>query len=148
MTEPADASLRALAELVARVAQTLRAGDTPAAREHAAADVEQLRELAAAAEHQRAAGAPALFDVARLTAALGAFADWLRAPTAAGEGRAQQAIAELQAIFAPLGGSLAGPAPDEAAQRDEVRQNARAAIDDYFRDHPIEPIEPFKPFKP
>ena len=140
MTEPADPSLRALADLVARVTQTLRAGDDPAAREQAAADVDQLRELAAAAERQRAPGAPAVFDVTRLTAALAVFADWLRAPTAAREAQAQQAMADLQLLFGPLLAPAA--ARDDAAQRDQYRQDARAAIDDYFRDNPIKPFKP------
>ena len=139
MTEPADASLRALAELVARVTETLRTGDNPAAREQAAADVEQLRELAAAADRQRPPGAPVVFDLTRLTTALAVFVEWLRAPSPTSEARAQQAIAEIQAIFGPLGASTVR---DDAAQRDEYRQNARAAIDDYFRDNPIKPFKP------
>lgn len=139
MPEPADTSLRALADLVARVTQTLQAGDNSAARSQAAADLEQLREVAAAADRQRAPGTPAVFDLTRLTTALALFAEWLRAPSPTTETRAQQAIAELHAIFDPLG---AGTARDEAAQSDQYRQNARAAIDDYFRDNPIEPFKP------
>jgi hypothetical protein len=140
MTEPADPSLRTLAELVARVTQTLRAGDDPAAREQAAADVDQLREVASAADRQRAPGVPAAFDVTRLTAALAVFADWLRAPTPAREAQAQQAMADLQLLFGPLLAPAA--ARDDAAQRDQYRQDARAAIDDYFRDNPIKPFKP------
>ena len=142
MTDPADdPSLRPLAELMARVTQTLRAGDNPSARVQAAADVDQLRELAAAAaDRHRAAGAPALFDAARVTAALGTFAEWLRAPTAANEASAQHAIVELQRLFGPL--VAAAAAPDDAARREQYRQNARTAIDDYFRDNPIKPIKP------
>jgi hypothetical protein len=140
MTDSADASLRALADLVARVTQTLRAGDTPAARTAAAATVEQLRELAGVAERQRPPGTPAVFDAARLTTALAAFADWLRAPTPASEARAQQAMAELQAVFGPLVGAATAGA--EEAQREQYRQDARAAIDDYFRANPIKPFRP------
>jgi hypothetical protein len=140
MTDSTDASLRALADLVARVTQTLRAGDDPAARTQAAADVEQLRELAAAAERQRPPGTPAVFDAARLTAALAVFADWLRAPTPASEARAQQAMADLQVAFGPLVGAATASA--EEAQREQYRQNARTAIDDYFRDNPIKPFKP------
>jgi hypothetical protein len=143
MTEPADASLRGLAELVARVTQslgqTLRAGDDAAARTQAAAEVEQLRELAAAAERMRPSGTPAVVDGALLTTALAVFAEWLRAPTPASEARAQQAIAELQAVFGPLVGATASA---EDAQREQYRQNARAAIDDYFRANPIKPFKP------
>jgi hypothetical protein len=140
MTDSTDASLRALADLVARVTQSLRAGDSPSARTEAAAAVEQLRELAGAAERQRPPGTPAVFDAARLTTALAVFADWLRAPTPESEARAQQAIADLQAVFGPLVGAATASA--EEAQRDRYRQDARAAIDDYFRDNPIKPFKP------
>jgi hypothetical protein len=81
-----------------------------------------------------------VLDAARLTTALAAFADWLRAPTPAGEARAQQAIAELRAVFGPLVGAATASAED--AQREQYRQDARAAIDDYFRDNPIKPFKP------
>jgi hypothetical protein len=143
MTEPADPSLRALATLVARVAHTLQAGDDPAARVQAAADVEQLRELAAAADRQRAPGAPALFDAVRVSEALGLFADWLHSPTGAGEARARQAMTELQVTMGPLVG--AAPARDDPGEREHHRREARAALDDYFREHPIAPAKPVKP---
>jgi hypothetical protein len=147
MTEP-NASLRGLAELVARVVQRLgqslgqavRDGDDAAARTQAAADVDQLRELAAAADRMRPPGTPAVLDGALLTTALAEFAEWLRAPTPASEARAQQAIAELQAVFGPLVGAATASAED--AQREQYRRDARAAIDDYFRANPIEPFKP------
>ena len=34
------------------------------------------------------------------------------------------------------------PPRDEAAERERIRQNARSAMDDYFREHPIKPMKP------
>jgi hypothetical protein len=130
-----DPSARPLADLIARVAQTLRAGDDPAARADAAAQVEQLRELVAQVDRGRPAGSPALFDLA-----LQGFAEWLRAPTSANEAYAEQAIASLRAAMAPL--VPWDPAGDDTADRERYRRDARAAMDDYFRDHPIKPMKP------
>jgi hypothetical protein len=139
MTEPADPSLRALATLVARVAQTLQGGDDPAARAQAAADVEQLREIAAAADRRRAPGAPALVDAARVSEALGVLVEWLRSPTDAGEARARNAMTDLQVTLGPLVGW--SPAREDPAEREQHRRDARTALDDYFRDNPIKPVK-------
>ena len=139
MTEHADL-LRALAELAGRVAQTVREGDAATARAQAAAQVDQLCALIAGAERTRPAGGPAPFDLARVGDALRAVADRLRAPISAGDAGALQAVAELQAAIAPLAGRRA--AHNEAAEREHYRQKARAAMDEYFRQHPNKPFKP------
>jgi hypothetical protein len=126
--------LRTLAELIAHVTQTLRGGDDPAARADAARDVEQLRELVARVAAQPVA--PAGFDVAEVSDALRHFATWLREPTSANEAQAQQAITELQIALGPL---VVDPAREDAARREQYRQEARAALDDYFRDRSGKP---------
>jgi len=131
VTDAPDRSLRALAELVARVAETLRGGDDAAARAGAAADVEQLRTIVADAGG--ASAAPG-FDLAQVAGALEAFATWLRSPTSASEAEAERAISDLQAAVGPLVGW--DPARDDAARRAQYRSEARAALDEIFRDRP------------
>jgi hypothetical protein len=140
VTAPADDPLRALAELIGRVGQTLRADDTAAARAEAAAQVDQLRELVASVDRARPAGSPAVFDLARVGEALRVIARSLQMPTSANEAEVRQVLAELQAALGPLAGGA--PARDEAAEREHYRLQARAAMDDYFREHPIKPFKP------
>lgn len=148
MTDQADPPARALAELVARVAQTLQAGgtggDDAAARTRAAADVEQLQAIVAQtgaqAERQRTPeGATGLdgFDLARVSGALRVFAGWLRTPTRANEAQAERAMSELQATLGPLVGW--DPAREDAARRARYQRAARAALDEIFRDKPDKP---------
>jgi hypothetical protein len=131
-----------LAELIAQVTQTLRGGDDEVARAQAAAQVDQLRELVAQADRARPAGSQLPFDLAQVQAMLRQFADWLRAPTHANEADAEQAIASLRAALGPL--VPWDPAPSDAADRERYRRDARSAIDDYFREHPITPVKPPK----
>jgi hypothetical protein len=141
MTDEVEPPARALAELVARVAQTLLAGgEDAAARTQAAADVEQLQAIVAATERQRAPGSPAGlggFDLAQIGDALRVFTAWLRAPSAANEAEAERAMAELQATLGPLVGW--DPGREDAARRAQYRQEARAALDEIFRDKPGKP---------
>jgi hypothetical protein len=143
MTDEVVPQARALAELVARVAQTLSAGggggDDAAARTQAAAEVEQLQAIVADTERQRVPGSPAGlgFDLAQLGDALRVFTAWLRAPSAANEAEARRAMAELQATLGPLVGW--DPEREDAARRAQYRQEARAALDEIFRDKPAKP---------
>lgn len=142
MTDEVAPQARALAELVARVAQTLQAGggDDAAARTQAAADVEQLQAIVAATEQQRAPGSPAGlagFDLAQIGDALRVFTAWLRTPSAANEAEAERAMAELQVTLGPLVGW--DPGREDAARRAQYRQEARAALDEIFRDKPTKP---------
>jgi hypothetical protein len=141
---PGDAA-RTLGELIARVAETVRGGDDPAARARAAGDVEQLRQLVAGlagtlpgmrAAASGAAG-PGGFDLAQIDKALGLLADSLRAPTPANEAEAQRALGDLQAAFGPIVAS--NPAVDDAERRKQIRQDARSALDDYFASRPKKP---------
>jgi len=135
MTGPAD-PVRALAELVARVAQTLHAGgDDAAARTQVAADVEQLQAIVAGTG--TTSTSPAGFDLAQVAGALQVFAAWLHTPTRANEATAERAMAELQATLGPLVGW--DPAREDAARRAGYRQQARAALDEIFRDKPEKP---------
>jgi hypothetical protein len=144
MTEPIDhagagAPLREVAELVARVAENLQAGDDAAVRAQAAADIERLQTFIAQVEQTAQAGLPG-FDLAQIGEAIRLLAEWLRAPTAASEASAQRGFAELQATLGPLLGWE--PARDAAARRAHFRQEARTSMDNYFRDHPIKPMKP------
>lgn len=140
MTEPAADPLRGLAELLDRVGQTLRAEDTAAARSDAAVQVDQLRALIAGVDQVPPAASPAVFDLARIAEALRVIAESLRAPTSANEAEARRVLAELQATLGPL--AVRTPLRDEAAEREHYRLKARAAMDDYFREHPIKPFKP------
>jgi hypothetical protein len=125
--------LRALAELGGRIVQALRTGDADAARTEAATQIDRLREMVAGFERARPAVA-AVVDLARIGEALGVVAQALRTPGR--EAEASQALAELQAAAGRA------PARDEAAEREHYREKARAAMDDYFRQHPIKPFKP------
>jgi len=134
--------VRALAELVARVAQTLHAGgaggpggDDAAARTQVAADVEQLQAIVAGTS--TTSTSPAGFDLAQVDGALQVFAAWLHTPTRANEVTAERAMAELQATLGPLVGW--DPAREDAARRAGYRHEARAALDEIFRDKPEKP---------
>jgi hypothetical protein len=134
MTGPAD-PVRALAELVARVAQTLHAGgDDAAARTQVAADVAQLQAIVASTSTSTRSTSPAGFDLAQVAGALQVFAAWLHTPTRANEATAERAMAELQATLGPLIGW--DPAREDAARRAGYRQQARAALDEIFPDKP------------
>jgi hypothetical protein len=146
MTDPADPPVRALAELVARIAQTLSAGPTnndAAARTQVAADLAQLQAILAETERspehraKRAPGSPTGFDLAQVAAALRVFAEWLRTPTPANEASAERAMTDLQATMGPLIGW--DPAREDAARRAQYRREARAALDEIFRDKPDKP---------
>ena len=133
-------TLGALAELLGKVTETLRGGDTPEARTDAAAQVDQLRELVAGAGRAIPAGAPAGFDLARLGEALRAIAEALRT---GGDREADvaRALDELQAATGlPL--RPAHPGRDDAAEREHYRKQASAAMDEYFRAHPHKPFKP------
>lgn len=136
-TSQIDATLRALSDLVGQVAQTLRAEDDTAARTRAASQVDQLCDLIAGLDAglDRAPlpGIAAMLDLAQVREALRRFADSLRAPT--GEAGAERTISDLQAMLGPLAGRA--PVHDDARERERYRQQASAAIDEYFRDHPI-----------
>ena len=170
MTAPADELLPSLADLLGQVAQTLRsggatdqptrdttdepsgkatrdAGDAAAGRSTAANQVDQLRALLARADAARPPGSPPLFDAAQLGDALAQLADALRASGGARQGEqptqqqtdALAAITQLRAAMGPRPGA----APrDEAAEREHYRQNASAAMDEYFRQHPHKPFKP------
>jgi hypothetical protein len=153
VTDAAEPPTRALAELVARVARTLAAGgsggpagtggDDAAVRSQVAVEVEQLQAIVAQTEQQRAPGAPmglAGFDLAQVSGALAAFAEWLRTPTRASEAQAERAMAELQATLGPIVGW--DPAREDAARRAQYRQEARATLDEIFRDKPDKPGKP------
>jgi hypothetical protein len=141
MTEPVDPPVRALAELVTRIAATLHGGgagaDDAGARAQVAADVEQLRAIVDEAGAPRAPGSLAGVDLAQVAGALGVFAAWLCAPTPANEAQAERAMAELAAAMGPLVGW--DPAREDAARRAQYRQEARAALDEIFRDKPGKP---------
>jgi hypothetical protein len=66
----------------------------------------------------------------------------LRAPTGENEAGAEQAIVSLRAALAPL--VPWDSAASDAADRERYRRNARAALDDRFRQHPITPVKPPK----
>lgn len=136
MTDPVDPQVRTLAELVAHIAQALHAGgDDAAARTQVAADVAQLQAIVGQTE--RVSGGPAGFDLAQIAGALGVFAEWLRAPTPANEAGAERAMTDLQATMGPLVGW--DPAREDAARRAQYQQEARAALDEIFRDKPEKP---------
>lgn len=135
MTSEIDATLRALSDLVGQVAQTLRADDDATARARAASQVDQLRDVLAGLGRGPLPGIAAMFDLAQIREALGKFAASLRAPATEAETEAERAISDLQAMLGPLAGG--DPARDDARDREHYRQQASAAIDDYFRDHPI-----------
>lgn len=126
MTSPADPQLAALAALIGRVAQALRAGEDSAARAAAAASVDELRAMLAGIGRDSAPG----FDLAQIGGALAVFADWLRAPTPDGEARAERAMSELQAALGPRIGR--DPEREDAARRAQYRREARAALDELF----------------
>jgi hypothetical protein len=141
MTDTADDPLRALADLLASVAGTLRGEDTPETRADAAAQVDRLRELVAHTDRTRPAGGrgAALFDLARVGDALRQFAEALRAPTTGNTAAAMQAITDLQSAM----GLTPRPAlRDDAAEREHYRLKARAAMDEHFRQHPLKPFKP------
>jgi hypothetical protein len=137
MTDPTEPPVRALAELVSRIADALRAGgDEAAARTRVAADVAQLEAIVRQVE-QRAPGSPAGpagIDLAQVTGALRVFTEWLRTPTPAHEAQAERAMSDLQATLGPLIGW--DPGREDAARRAQYRQEARAALDEIFRDKP------------
>lgn len=128
MTAPGAPPLTALAALVGRIAELMRAGDDPAARADAATSVEELRAIVGDTAPAAAAG----FDLAQIGEALAAFAQWLRAPTPDSEARAERAIAELQSALGPLVGW--NPAREDAERRAQYRREARAALDNLFPD--------------
>jgi len=131
MTAPADPQLAALAALVGRVAQIMKAGDAPAVRSSAAASVDELRAVLA---RSAPPGAAPGFDVAQVGDALAAFAAWLRAPTPDREARAERAMFDLQATLGPQLGW--DPDREDAARRAQYRREARAALDEIFPDKP------------
>jgi len=138
MTGDAEPSLRALAELIARIAGALHAGgDDATARTQAAADVDRLQALVGETEQRRTPGGPAGFDLAQISAALGVFTEWLRTPTPANEARAERAMTDLAAAVGPLVGW--DPAREDAAKRAQYRREARAALDEIFADKPKKP---------
>ena len=143
MTDEGGPEVRALAALVARVAQTLSAGgrgDDAAARTQAAAEVEQLQAIVAATAPPHAPGSPAGLggvDLAQIGDALRVFTAWLRAPSAANEAEARRAMAELQAALGPLVGW--DPEREDAVRRAQYRQEARAALDEIFGAKPTKP---------
>src|SRR5262249_18389518 len=103
MTDPIEPSVRALAELIARVAELLHAGgDDAAARAQAAADVEQMQ--AVVAQVQGTPGNLAGGGIAQIAGALRVFAEWLRTPTSANEAKAERAMSELMVTVGPLVG--------------------------------------------
>jgi hypothetical protein len=130
VTQPGDPELGALTALVGRIAQSMQAGDDPAARTAASASVEELRAVVARTGQGGVAG----FDLAQIGDALTAFAEWLRAPGRDSETRAERAMSELQAALGPLGGW--DPAREDAARRAQYRKEARAALDEIFPDKP------------
>jgi hypothetical protein len=119
-----------LADLIARIARTLQAGDDAAAREGAAREIDELRATIAQAAPQRVPGALPGLDLARLADALRVFGAWLRAPTPANEVEAERAMAELRLEVGPLLGW--DPGREDAARREQYRREARAALDDIF----------------
>jgi hypothetical protein len=127
MTPPAEPQLAALAQLIGRIAQIMRAGDDPAARRDAAASVDELRTVLAQAAPQ---GAAPGFDLVQVGDALAVFAAWLRAPTPDREADAEHAMSELQASLGPLIGW--DPDREDAARRAQYRREARAALDEIF----------------
>jgi hypothetical protein len=132
---PLGPQLAALTALIGRVAQLLRGGDDPASRTAAATSVDELRAvMTQAGQHGAAAGSGSGIDLAQIGAALAVFADWLRAPTADGEARAERAMSELQAQLGPLVGL--DPAREDAERRARYRREARAALDEIFPDKP------------
>jgi hypothetical protein len=145
MTDQAEPPARALAELVARIAQTLPAGGTSgdagaAARVQAAADVEELQAIVAQTARQRTPDSPARidgFDLAQVAGALRVFAEWLRTPTRANEAQAERAMSELQATMGPLVGW--DPGREDAERRARYQREARATLDEIFRDKPEKP---------
>jgi hypothetical protein len=136
MTDALDPALRGVAELVVRVARTLQAGDDASGRAQAAAEVAQLQAVIAQTAQPSIPG----FDLVQIGEALRLLAEWLRAPTSASEANAERAFAELRATMGPLVGWE--PPGEDAARGAQYRQQARTAIDDYFRDHPIKPMKP------
>ncbi|HMG52334.1 MAG TPA: hypothetical protein VK601_02605 [Kofleriaceae bacterium] len=131
MTAPADPQLAALAALVGRVAQIMKADDAPAVRSSAAASIDELRAVLA---RSAPPGAAPGFDVAQVGDALAAFAAWLRAPTPDREARAERAMFDLQATLGPQLGW--DPDREDAARRAQYRREARAALDEIFPDKP------------
>ena len=138
MTDPIEPSVRALGELIARVAETLGAGgDDAAARTRAATDVERLQAIVAETGERRTQGSPAGGGLAQVSGALRVFAEWLRTPTSANEAQAERAMSELAATVGPLVGW--DPAREDAARRAQYRREARAALDEIFADKPEKP---------
>lgn len=156
MTAPVEPA-RALGERIARIAQALDGGDDAATRTQVAAELEQLRQVLARTELPRPVGpagpagavgpagpaggddrsTPTGIDLAQLADAVRLLAGWLREPTSANEAQAQRAISELQASVGPLIGW--DPAREDAARRQQYRQEARSALDDYLRDRSRKP---------
>jgi hypothetical protein len=128
--DPLPPPVPALADLVARILQTLQAGDDPAARARAAREVDELRAVVA----QAAPGALPGIDLARLAEALRVFGAWLAAPTPANEAEAERAVADLQLQIGPLLGW--DPGREDAARREQYRREARAALDEIFDKKP------------
>jgi len=120
----------ALADLIARIARTLQAGDDAAARTKAAREVDELRAAVAGAAPERAPGALPGLDLARLADALRVLGEWLRAPTPANEVQAERAMADLQLELGPRLGW--DPDREDCARREQYRREARAALDDIF----------------
>ena len=132
--DPADPAIRALGELIARVAEALRAGgDDAAVRTQAAVEVERLRAIVGEAGAQRVPG----FDLAAIARALRVFAAWLAAPTPENEAAAERAMSDLAATVGPLVGW--DPAREDAARRAQYRREARAALDEIFGGKPEKP---------
>lgn len=127
-------SLPSLAELIARIARTLQAGDDAAARAEAARELDELRAAIAGAEAQRVRGALPGLDLGRLAEALRLLGAWLAAPTPESEAQAERAMADLQLELGPRLGW--DPGREDAARREQYRREARAALDEIFDKKP------------
>jgi hypothetical protein len=133
---PVGDPLRALAALIARFDRTMTGDDDDRARSEAAEQIDQLREIAAAAMQGRSIGG---FDVKQLDRALAVLAGWLREPHTEAEADARRAMADLESVLLPLLDLHADPAA-EVAERAHAQQQARAAIAAYVAAHPIAPM--------
>ncbi|HWU88164.1 MAG TPA: hypothetical protein VN253_12845, partial [Kofleriaceae bacterium] len=125
---------KAIRRHVERLAELLQAPDADGAtREAAAAELEQL--VAVLARAGAALRAPlGGIEVGRIADGLRLFADWLRAPTEAGQAKVEQMVAELGGGPVPLDelrlGGTVEPLAIEAARRQGLEgAEARRAVE-------------------
>lgn len=138
MATPVGDPLRALAALIARFDRTATGDDDDRARSEAADQIDQLREIAAAAMQGRSIGG---FDVARLDRALAVLVRWLREPSTEAEAEARRAMSDVESAFRPLLDlHLHCHADPAAAERADDQQRASASIAAYIAAHPIAPM--------